>query len=41
MEEVIFECVALQLGRKEGEHSPGTEDNTERDLEVWWGMYIP
>lgn len=32
MEEVIFECGASQLGRKEGEHSPGTEDNTE---EVW------
>lgn len=41
MEEVIFECGASQLGRKEGEHSPGTEDNMGRGLEAWWRMHVP
>lgn len=41
MEEVIFECGALKLGRKEGGHSPGTEDNMGRGLEAWWGTYVP
>ena len=40
MEEVIFECGALKLERKEGGHSPGTED-MGRGLEAWWGTYVP